>query len=461
MKKRSNFYLAAAAILALACAIVWVVQTPGSDKTRGGTTADGQARKPGVRAPSRDKHASKSARSPLELEIERLSLAEVYAMLPGKGEGKELDLMIGSPEWDRASGPHWTHETLAKQVDRESVERTRLLFRRLGKLEGEEALDFLLERYGKEQGFTGLAMTFAILGWMEADPEAAIRAFQQLNRCNTPNLPSMMWRNETVLTGFGGELRPAIVQFALREVLRSASLGHPERGMDLLREFPWNYHVNFHSGVTGYAQALAENPDVDWRGLRDQLAELVDDRQNERGERNEPSQVLWTQEVTNLDRTVVQLWANRDLSAAVDWYVRELEWDQTAMTTNSRALTVFQGVSKGDRWKVMRWIENNHGRNGWDDSLIVDYTMAWAMGPPDDFVDRLVSLPEDEPRRLEIVNRYSFSSSGNGGSVMRIPSDQARRLIDAARLSNENRTGLMKKIDALDEAARKADVRYF
>jgi hypothetical protein len=44
---------------------------------------------------------------------------------------------------------------------------------------------------------------------------------------------------------------------------------------------------------------------------------------------------------------------------------------------------------------------------------------------------------------------------------MRIPSDQARRLIDAARLSNENRTGLMKKIDALDEAARKADVRYF
>ena len=238
-------------------------------------------------------------------------------MLPGKGEGKDLDLMIGSPEWDHASGPHWTHEALAKQVDRESVERTRLLFRRLGKLEGEEALDFLMEKYGREQGFTGLAMTFAILGWMEADPEAAIKAFQQLNRSNTPNLPSMMWRNETVLTGFGGELRPAIVQFALREVLRAASLENPERGMDLLREYPWDYHANFHSGMTGYAQALAENPNVDWRGLRDKLAGLVDDRQNQRAERDEPSPVLWTQELTNLDRTVAQLWANRDLSAAV------------------------------------------------------------------------------------------------------------------------------------------------
>ena len=264
MKTRSSRYLPAAAIVALACAILWVVQSTGRDQTSPDRAANPPARKPGVRAPSRDDHAVKAAaKSPLELEIERLSLAEVYAMLPGRGEAKDLDLMIGSPEWDRASGPHWTHETLAKKVDRESVERTRLLFRRLGKLEGEAALDFLLEKYGKEQGYTGLAMTFAILGWMEADPEAAIKAFQQLNRSNTPNLPSMMWRNEMVL------------------------------------------------------------------------------------------------------------------------------------------------------------------------------------------------------KRLEIVTRYSFSVTRNGESVMRIVSDQARRLIDAARLSSENRTGLLKKIDGLDEAARKADVRYF
>jgi hypothetical protein len=246
MKKPSSRYLSAAAIVALACAVLWVVQSTGRDKPSADGAATPPLRKPSVRALSRENHAVKSAtKSPLQLEIDGLSLAEVYAMLPGKGEGKDLDLMIGSPEWDHASGPHWTHETLAKQVDRESVERTRLLFRRLGKLEGEEALDFLMEKYGKEQGFTGLAMTFAILGWMEVDPEAAIKAFQQLNRSNTPNLPSMMWRNETVLTGFGGELRPAIVQFALREVLLAASLESPDRGMDLLREYPWDYHGNF------------------------------------------------------------------------------------------------------------------------------------------------------------------------------------------------------------------------
>jgi hypothetical protein len=213
--------------------------------------------------------------------------------------------------------------------------------------------------------------------------------------------------------------------------------------------------------VTGYVQALAENPNVDWHGLRNKLVVLVDDRQIQRVERNEPSQVLWTQELTKLDRTVAQLWASRDLSAAVDWYAHDLEWDPATHTMNSRALTVFEGVPKGDRWKVMRWIENNQGRNGWDDSLIVDYTLTWAMGPPDDFVDRLVSLPVDEQKRLEIVTRYSFSVTRNGKSVMRIVSDQARRLIDAARLSSENRTGLLKKIDGHDEAARKADVRYF
>jgi hypothetical protein len=217
----------------------------------------------------------------------------------------------------------------------------------------------------------------------------------------------------------------------------------------------------FHSGVTGYVQALAENHDVDWRGLHDKLAGLVDDRQNQRVERNEPSEVLWTQELTKLDRTVAQRWAHRDLGAAIDWYAHDLEWGQSTQSMNSRALTVFQGMPKGDRWKVMRWIEENHGRNGWDDSLIVDYTLTWAMGPADDFVDRLVSLPEDEQKRLEIVTRYSFSVTRNGESVMRIVSDQARRLIDSARLSNEIRSGLLKKIDELDEAARKTGVQHF
>jgi hypothetical protein len=55
-------------------------------------------------------------------------------------------------------------------------ERIRLLFRRLGELEGEAALDEVLARYGTG-AFTANAMTHALLGWMEVDPAAAMAVF--------------------------------------------------------------------------------------------------------------------------------------------------------------------------------------------------------------------------------------------------------------------------------------------
>lgn len=59
----------------------------------------------------------------------------------------------------------------------EDLERQMEIYRQLGVLEGEEALDLIFARYGKSQS-TFLPMTFAISGWMENDMEGALAAFK-------------------------------------------------------------------------------------------------------------------------------------------------------------------------------------------------------------------------------------------------------------------------------------------
>ena len=51
------------------------------------------------------------------------------------------------------------------------------IFAKLGALEGEAAVDYIFERYGKGQS-SYLPMTFAMKGWMETDLEAGLAAFK-------------------------------------------------------------------------------------------------------------------------------------------------------------------------------------------------------------------------------------------------------------------------------------------
>ena len=174
----------------------------------------------------------------MAFEVGALSLQEVYFQLPEKSEESALKLMSSSQVGEqliREGASFRGGRTL--EIDPETEERNRLLFRRLGELEGEEAINYLLEKYGEEEPTTALGITFAILGWMDVDLEAALAAFQELSRSETPNLPSMRWKGRKVLTGFGGKDRPAAVQFGIREVMRAVSLVDHERGLALLGEF--------------------------------------------------------------------------------------------------------------------------------------------------------------------------------------------------------------------------------
>lgn len=83
-------------------------------------------------------------------------------------------------------------------------ERTRLLFRRLGELEGEQALDEIVSRYANDP-FVVDAMIEAIIGWMEADRSAAYAALVALLGKNggMPLNPGITWKGTRLTSGFG------------------------------------------------------------------------------------------------------------------------------------------------------------------------------------------------------------------------------------------------------------------
>ena len=51
------------------------------------------------------------------------------------------------------------------------------IFEKFGALEGEAAVDYIFQRYGKGQS-AYLPMTYAMRGWLETDPDAAFAAFK-------------------------------------------------------------------------------------------------------------------------------------------------------------------------------------------------------------------------------------------------------------------------------------------
>lgn len=64
------------------------------------------------------------------------------------------------------------------------------IYRQLGVIDGEQALDFLMEKYGA--GYPGLsyAMGYALSGWMENDLKVALAAFKGFLRVTDGFMPA-------------------------------------------------------------------------------------------------------------------------------------------------------------------------------------------------------------------------------------------------------------------------------
>lgn len=95
-------------------------------------------------------------------------------------------------------GSHRLTEDVASRLE---------VFRKLGAIDGEEALDYLMFRYGQHSGGASFglphAMAFAFMGWMEQDFEAALKAFDDfvIDGSPIPGRNMFRWRDQEFFTG--------------------------------------------------------------------------------------------------------------------------------------------------------------------------------------------------------------------------------------------------------------------
>jgi hypothetical protein len=83
------------------------------------------------------------------------------------------EIVAAIPEQWPVFGSHYVSENQRNQMD---------VFRQLGVVDGEKALDYLMERGGGDHSQVAMslphAMGFAFSGWMESDLEGALSAFK-------------------------------------------------------------------------------------------------------------------------------------------------------------------------------------------------------------------------------------------------------------------------------------------
>ena len=101
---------------------------------------------------------------------------------------------------------------------------------------------------------------------------------------------------------------------------------NPGAAYALLKEEPWNQQANFPAAVRGYASSLRAG--ADWRQLRADAKSILDERWDS-GSVADPDERRQRSEVASLDLAIAREWAERDLDAAIAWYVDELPKEHT------------------------------------------------------------------------------------------------------------------------------------
>lgn len=120
--------------------------------------------------------------------------------------GRELSGL--SAEQVRSRLPAGDKPGLLRLTGRGMPEESALLFRRLGRLEGEAAIDEIVARYSNSGSYAAAAAVQAIVGWMEVDRGAAIAAFRELiapqaSAGNGIARQLFCWKGTGFVSGFG------------------------------------------------------------------------------------------------------------------------------------------------------------------------------------------------------------------------------------------------------------------
>lgn len=313
-------------------------------------------------------------------------------------------------------------------------EESALLFRSLGRLEGEAALDEIVGRYGDVGSYAAAAAAQVILGWMEVDREAAVAAFRELAGPTAAGSTELMfcWKGKSFLSGYGGS-GATVLQFAMRDVLAGVARMNELEGQALLREEPWCGAVCFVFGLQGLADGMAAGSD--WRQLRAQLGALIVERDQDRAGKPAIIDKQAAHEQHHLNQILALRWARDDMTAAVEWYVNEVAPPGPGTSRPQRIVELLRQMPVEDRTRVVDWFEQQRSEARWDDAVAVEYAKQLVFFSLDANTERLAAMPDEESNRVAIVSLFVTPQKRNGKLSLRFKRESLTRLIKAANLS--------------------------
>lgn len=310
------------------------------------------------------------------------------------------------------------------------------LFRQLGELLGEEALDEIVRRYRMEEDeatnqFVVRAMGWALAGWMKKDVEGASQALRQLQRSLKDNVQENTesvfdWKG-TQLT-LSGDSSFAIAHIELmRPGLQAATEADSEVGLELIRQMP---------GATGYLSLYTSSlsRSTDWAAVDAQLRAL-----------DWGSSTLVTSGQDSITRAVASGWVKWDVEGALDWFL-ERNTDSGSGRI-SLALQILSSVS--DPLQAVEWLREHEGTDTEIDRFLEGYSQTLWPKETANELHRIIGIPSQEAVRDRILTRFARPrKGGEEGMEVWFPPETLHSLITAARLSPESEKRWR---DAVDE----------
>lgn len=222
--------------------------------------------------------------------------------------------------------------------------KARALFRRLGEVLGEQAIDEIVNRYGSgkeenpDHSFALRAIGWALAGWMKRDVEEASLVFLRLQRELKSELREyprafLEWKGTQLIIPSGyGFAHGCLVLPAVEE----ASAVDPEVGLDLISQMPGPS-----SFVDLYTRNLGRH--TDWTAVDKQLRELVWGA----------NPLLTGQD--NITVAVARGWVQWDVEKALNWF-----FERNRGSKKSRVSLATQVLrSASDPVQAVEWLRAN------------------------------------------------------------------------------------------------------
>lgn len=327
--------------------------------------------------------------------------------------------------------------------DRQDRLRFERLLRRLGELEGDAALDEILNMRGKAHTHA-IALAHALTGWFRANPEEAEAAFREMLGLDTrrsSNVNAITWRGKTVFNPW----ETFTVNHFISLVMEARTRIDPAAGRELLLETLWRRNINWGAGLAGYLDGLRGRND--WLEVREEFLTLIDQGQSQQTSpvsRDARYATFVHNREKDLDWIIARRWARDDLPAALKWYAKDRPHQSSP---SERALELLGTLPPEQRSQVADWMAIHNGAVTADDTLPIAYVQVnHSRLPSPDLLQLLTVLPKESQRAAIVAHFASAERKGKG--QLRYQTDHLLELLNTAQLSPEEHARWEKHISS-------------